>query len=299
MKPIDFAISPSAFGLPDRQQLIDLRIWDAHYHGFNDHGNVTPAELLRIHEETYFYSVRMGIERIIALDIGGQRGGAFMASPIAAEQRELLTRQSDRISGIIRIDPSDPEKSCEKMKEWIENGPCIGIKYAYFNRSGIRCSHPNSDPIVRYARELGAVVYVCSWRIVGGNPRHAGGGNRPAESLPTDVVELAKRFPDVPIICGHSGGDWELAIGSVRSQRNVYFEFAGTDPHSGAVDAAVRELGADRITWGGHGPSRSLSTELSKVLDADLSPADRMKVLGGNFRRILSPIFARKGMPMP
>ena len=34
-----------------------------------------------------------------------------------------------------------------------------------------------------------------------------------------------------------------------------------------------------------HGPGRSFATELSKVLDASLSHADRMKVFGGNYRR--------------
>jgi hypothetical protein len=42
-------------------------------------------------------------------------------------------------------------------------------------------------------------------------------------------------------------------------------------------------------------PSRSYSTELSKVLDSDLSDTQRLQILGGNLRRIASPIFRRKG----
>jgi uncharacterized protein len=82
----------------------------------------------------------------------------------------------------------------------------------------------------------------------------------------------------------------------VRPQKNVLLEFAGSDPHSGEVEYAVKELGADRVVWGGHGPSRSYATELGKVLDADLSRADRMKIFGGNFRKIAAPIFEAKGM---
>jgi len=110
-----------------------------------------------------------------------------------------------------------------------------------------------------------------------------------------DVVALARRFPNVRFICGHSGGDWELGVRVVRSHKNVLLEFAGSDPHSGSVDYAVKELSADRIVWGGHGPSRSYATELGKVLDADLARADRMKVFGGNFRQLAAPIFKRKG----
>jgi hypothetical protein len=49
--------------------------------------------------------------------------------------------------------------------------------------------------------------------------------------------------------------------------------------------------------WGGHGPSRSYATELAKVLESDLSHADRLKVFGGNFRRLAAPILRRQGIP--
>ena len=74
-----------------------------------------------------------------------------------------------------------------------------------------------------------------------------------------------------PLICGHSGGDWELGVRAIRPYRNIFLEFAGSDPHSGMVDYAIRELGVDRLIWGGHGPSRSYATEMGKVLDADIS----------------------------
>ena len=123
-----------------------------------------------------------------------------------------------------------------------------------------------------------------------------GGGNLESESTPMDVAKLAQRFPNVAMICGHSGGDWELGVRAVRPFKNVLLEFSGSDPHSGMVEYAIRELGVDRLVWGGHGPSRSYATELGKVLDADISKADRMKILGGNLRKISASIFRKKGM---
>jgi predicted TIM-barrel fold metal-dependent hydrolase len=184
------------------------------------------------------------------------------------------------------------------MERWIRHGPCIGIKYGGVGVEGISCSHPNNDPIIRLARELNAIVYVHAWFLVGGEPRTWTGGMKPGESTPIDVALLAKRFPDVTIICGHSGGDWELGARAVRSCENVLFEFSGSDPHSGEVDHAVNELGVDRIVWGGHGPSRSYATELSKVFDARLTKLERMKVLGGNYRRAVQEIFRQKGHPL-
>jgi predicted TIM-barrel fold metal-dependent hydrolase len=238
----------------------------------------------------------MGIERSISLEIGGTLADPMTPAPFDDEVRAILQAEQHHLSGITPIDPGFPDESCAKMEKWIRNGPCIGIKYVGGNKRGIPCSHPNNDPIIRLAAELDATIYVHTWLKIGGTPRLPGRDNNPGESTPMELVVLAKRFPKVRFICGHSGGDWELGIRAVREQKNVLLEFAGSDPHSGSVDLAVKELGVDRIVWGGHGPSRSYATEFGKVLDADLSRADRMKIFGGNFRGLAAPIFRRKGL---
>lgn len=287
----EFALSPAAYGLPTRDELVKLRIWDMHYHGFFNGG-------IKSHEENLFYVERMGIERMLSVDIAGSPMdplGSMMSDEKKREIREYLEKHSDRVSGLIPVDPSQPVESCRKIEEWVAHGPCIGIKYYGGNPGGVVCSHRDNDGIIRLAAELKAVIYIHTWMKVGGKPRRPGGDNERGESTPMDVALLAERFPDVPLICGHSGGDWELGVRAVRRHENVSIEFSGSDPHSGQVDFTVRELGAGRLVWGGHGPSRSYSTELSKVLDADLTHEQRLQVFGGNLRRIAEPIFREKG----
>ena len=287
----EFVLDPAAYGLPTRDDLVQLRIWDMHYHGFYPGG-------IKQHEENLFYVERMGIERMLSLDIAGTPTDPLGNSQSAEQQREIreyLEKHVDRVSGLIPVDPSQPVESCRKIEEWIRRGPCVGIKYHGGNPGGVVCSHPDNDAILRLAAELKALVYIHTWMKVGGQPRRAGGDNQRGESTPQDVALLAARFPDVPLICGHSGGDWELGVRAVRPHDNVYIEFSGSDPHSGQVDFTARELGASRLIWGGHGPSRSYSTELSKVLDADLTHEQRLQIFGGNLRRIAAPIFREKG----
>lgn len=317
MNATAFTLNPGKYGVPTRDELVAHRIWDTHYHGFNLSRRpttpVTQSEAMQLHYEqmlaqhraAFFYSERMGIERVVALDIGGMEtrianpGGphAALDAYFDGRQRQTLVDERDRLSGLIRIHPGFPEASCAKMEQWIRHGPCIGIKYSGI-AAGVPCSHPNNDVILRLARELHAIVYVHAWFLVGGEPRTWTGGMKPGESTPLDVALLAKRFPDVTIICGHSGGDWELGARAVRDCENVLFEFSGSDPQSGEVDFAVSELGADRIVWGGHGPTRSYATELSKVFEAKLTRTDRMKILGGNYRRAVQAIFRAKGYPL-
>jgi hypothetical protein len=52
--PREFALDPAHYGLPSRDELVAMRIWDVHYHGLWE-GD------LRRHEETMFYVERMGI----------------------------------------------------------------------------------------------------------------------------------------------------------------------------------------------------------------------------------------------
>ena len=249
--PREFALNPAAYGLPTRDELVKLRIWDMHYHGILGGG-------IRQHEENLFYVERMGIERMLSLDIAGT-GTDPLGTSVSAESkreiREYLEKNSDRVSGLIPIDPSQPVESCRKIEEWVARGPCIGIKYYGGNPGGVVCSHANNDAIIRLAAELNAVIYIHTWLKIGGQPR------RPAA---TTIAANRRRwtsrcwpsdFPTVPLICGHSGGDWELGVRAVRRYENVYIEFSGSDPHSGQVDYTVRQVGS-QAGWSGAGTGR-------------------------------------------
>src|SRR5438270_902769 len=81
------------------------------------------------------------------------------------------------------------------------------------------------------ARSLKAVVFQHTWIKAGGNP--------PGESSPTDLAALAARHPDAALICGHTGGQWELGIRAVRASPNISIDLGGFDPTAGVVEAAV------------------------------------------------------------
>lgn len=290
--PHAFALDFAEYGLPTRDELVAMRIWDLHYHGFWEGS-------LDEHARTMFYADRMGIERVFSLDVAGTPedplGRGLTADGLRA-QRKFLEERADRVSGLIPIDPGEPEASCRKIEEWIQNGPCVGIKYYGGNPRGVTCSHPNNDAIISLAADLKAIIYIHTWLIVGGEPRRMDGGNKPGESTPMDVAALAARFPDVPLVCGHAGGDWQLGVRAAKPWSNVFIEFSGSDPHSGQIDFMVAQVGVDRLIWGGHGPTRSYATELSKVLDADLSVEQRRALFGANLRRMAAPIFRSKGI---
>src|SRR5215472_12934692 len=95
-----FALNPADYGIPTREELRQLRIWDMHYHGLWE-GN------LRTHAEAMVYVERMGIERVLSLDIAGTPAdplGKLLPAEKKKELRKFLKRNSDRVCGLDPID---------------------------------------------------------------------------------------------------------------------------------------------------------------------------------------------------
>src|SRR6516165_7730834 len=93
----EFALNPADYGIPTQEELRRLRIWDMHYHGLWE-GN------LRRHAETWVYVERMGIERVLALDIAGTPAdplGKQLSAEKKKELREFLETNADRVCGLV------------------------------------------------------------------------------------------------------------------------------------------------------------------------------------------------------
>jgi predicted TIM-barrel fold metal-dependent hydrolase len=102
----------------------------------------------------------------------------------------------------------------------------------------------------------------------------------------------------VPLMCGHTGGTWEIGVRTIRPLKNVYADTAGSDPTNGFVEMAVRELGADRVIYGSDTGGRSFASQLAKVQGASIPQAAKQLILGQNLRRLMTPILTAKGIKL-
>ena len=57
---------------------------------------------------------------------------------------------------------------------------------------------------------------------------------------------------------------------------------AGSDPTSGFVEMAVREVGSKRILYGSDIGGRGFVSQLAKVMGANLTKKERAHILGEN-----------------
>lgn len=259
-----------------------MRIWDLHCHLSGVEGRTPEERMARL----IAYADRMGVERLIVF-----MGFPWSNDPTADDLKrqndqvlQALSHYHDRAFGFAYVSPAHVEASLAEIERCIKNGPMVGIKLWVARR----CNRPEIDPIIRAAADLQAVIFQHTWIKAG--------GNLPGESSPMDLAELVARFPRVPMICGHTGGDWEKGIRVVRALENVSIDLGGSDPTAGFVEMAVRELGHRRVLYGSDIGGRSFASQLAKVHGAHITDEAKRAILSENLRRLMSPILRNKGI---
>ncbi len=261
----------------------NMRIWDQHSHLGSVPGD-SPEERMAFLVKCMD---RVGVERLIL-----SQGYSADQHPNPPEQFRLENDRviravkafPDRAYGSVYLTPALLDFSMQELNRCVRDGPMVMIGEV---EAEARCNVPEMDPIAEWAIANEVVILQHEWLKVG--------GNEPGESTPFDVVELAKRHPKLQIVCAHTGGNWELAIRAIRGTKNVYAGIAGSDPTSGFVEMAVRELGAERVIYGSDVGGRSFASQIAKVEGANISESDKKLILRGNLRRLLTPTLQRKG----
>lgn len=274
------------FGLPSPEQLRSYRIWDSYFTpSFSHPGKDGSSQLIADIERTlptidlgkieklcYFAHVGLGTTTDQELEAKLQQQPELVLEP--------LKRWPDMLLGMIQLNAHDVQKSLDAINRWIADGPMLGVYFPGGGPAAMTCTHRNMHKLVERLAELNAVIMQHTWYKTGGK-------QGPGESTPAELVTLASRYPEQKFLCAHAGGEWEQGIRAVQSSPNVLVETSGFDATAGFIEMAVRDLGAERIVFGSHLPSRSLGTELSKVTGAEISEDAKKLILGENYRGLL------------
>jgi predicted TIM-barrel fold metal-dependent hydrolase len=257
-------------------------IWDLHCHLSGVPGT-TPEERLG---KLLAFADRMGIARL-CVSMGMELSQDPSPEKMRQENDEVLRAARGfpaRAFGLVYLNPKHTQASLDELNRCVRDGPMVGVKLWVAQH----CNARELDPLLERIIELKAIILQHTWLNIT--------GNLPGESTPADLADLASRHPQAVIVCGHSGGDWELGLRTIRPHPNVFADLAGSDPTAGFTEMAVRELGAERVLYGSDVPGRSFASQLAKVLAADISDSARELILAGNLKRLLRPILKTKGI---
>lgn len=283
-------------GLPPTKRLQDYRIWDSYFTPSHGHPGRDGSARLIAEIQRSLPAIEKGrFERLCYfahVGIGTTADPRFEELARSRPQVILkpLQRWPELLLGMIQLNPNDVRKSLDALNRWLRDGPMLGVYFAGSGPAALTCTHRNFDPLIERIAELRGVVMQHTWFKTGGK-------QGPGESTPAELAQLAARHPQQKFLCAHAGGEWQRGIRAVRDSPNVLVETSGFDAAAGFIDMAVRELGAERVVFGSHLPSRSLGTELGKIVGADISEQAKRMILGANFRGLLRPILEIKGAP--
>ena len=274
-------------GLPPQETLRGYRIWDSYFTPAHGHPGRDGSSRILAEMDRSRRAVELAcIEKLCFfphVGIGTTSDPALEA--LLREKPETVSRPfekwPDQLIGMIQLNSKDVSASLAAIDRWIRDGEMRGAYFPGGGPGALPCSHKNCIPLVERLIELEAVIMQHTWVVTGGK-------TSPGHSTPAELAELAAKYPDHVFVCAHAGGEWEKGIRAVSGLDNIVIETSGFDATAGFLEMAVRELGERRIIWGSHLPARSLGTELSKVLGAEIQESAKKKILGENLRELLN-----------
>jgi uncharacterized protein len=227
---------------------------------------------------------------ILGIELMGNLGDVLANGlfPVAAEVKAINDRSlaldekyAERMFSFCFLNPANAtEFSLAEIERCLvgDGSNFVGIKL----EAGLNCRDKKLDPIMLRAEELGAIVVQHAW--------YKASGKLPEESDPADIADLARRFPNVQIVCPHLAGIGKRGILELAPYQNVFIDTSGGQPVAGLVEYAVAKLGAERILFGSdlYGAyGRDPACQLGRILGANISEQEKRLITGLNVKRIL------------
>jgi predicted TIM-barrel fold metal-dependent hydrolase len=213
-----------------------------------------------------------GVDCVCCFPSAG-RGGDYRA------ETELICRVGEETHGrvipFVRAHPYWREDAVADVEHAARLG-VKGLKLHPFMDGAFLANDPVLvDPLLAVAAEHGLVVLF-----------HSGWG---FNSVPGLIADVAKRFPSVPVIVGHSGryGFHRESAAVAADVPNLLLDVSGlSTPH--AIEELVSLVGAERVLYGSDYPYTPLGFEVEKLVRwTRMSGSELAQVAGGNTSRIL------------
>lgn len=189
---------------------------------------------------------------------------------------EALAAFPDRLVAQAVASPYEPERIRAEFTYLFDSLGFRAIKL-HPDLAGYPIGGDGYRPAWEFAAERGCLVLV-----------HTFHGSRFCD--PPVFGPLAERYPQVPIMLVHSGSQppaFPGAIAVAQAHPNLYLDLSGSFITGWWITRLVRAVGADRVIFSSDIPFIDLRYGLGRVLFADLAPAEKALVLGGNIRRLL------------
>ena len=196
---------------------------------------------------------------------------------------EAAAAHPGRLAVYLAYNPNYPvETGLACLEEYAGRPGVVGVKF-HTTQHQAAASDERFAPAWEFARRRSLVVLSHTWGV----PDILG------------IEKMARRFPDVPVIMGHSGGYEFAAVAEAmrvaRECGNAYLDLCLSGMFEGLVEKFVSDVGARKVLFGSDIPFIDPRANLGRVVFARIPDPDKELILRENTRGLL----ARAGFTVP
>lgn len=213
-----------------------------------------------------FTCKRLGVDGLVTSSLTACRSDWEFGNGLTAD---ACAAYPGYIFGYAVPNPYDSDCSLERYFE--KDMGFRGIKVHGDMQGSLPLNDPRYFPAYELAAKLGIPVLFHAW-------------------LPSEVnaaVDVAKRWPTVPIILGHAGMTAKPAAAqAAKTCSNIFIDTAVSSTIDGSVEWLVNNIGVDQVLYGSDCTFFDCVHTLGKIALARITDDEKEKILGLNARKL-------------
>lgn len=190
---------------------------------------------------------------------------------------EAIRTFRGRIYGACMVNGHYPELSLDELHRCFSEDEDVKMIKVHPYSTFCNMKDTRMKKIFRYASDRNLVVLVHTW--LDNDPY----GNQ-------DIfAELAKEYPDIQWIMGHSGGPYGSyrAVEIAKQSENIFLDTTLSMAPARQIEFFVSEIGSDRVIFGTDNPYLDPRPQIGRVGLAHISHQEKNNIFSANARRMI------------
>jgi predicted TIM-barrel fold metal-dependent hydrolase len=181
-----------------------------------------------------------------------------------------LRRYSGFCYGYVVVNPHYLQESLQEIRKYSNHPGFVGVKL-----------HPDQQ---EFSLKNPSVIQIVDEAFVHHMPLLV---HTFSSIAAAHLVEIAEKYPDLPIIMAHMGGaEWRLGIEYASRVKNVYLDPCCSYADRGKLEAAVRVVGSKRIVFGSDAMLFNPRFVMGMIESAAIGSSDRQLIYADNAKEI-------------
>jgi hypothetical protein len=231
---------------------------------------------------------RLGIDKIQISNPVTNFSGSEPEGPYEVKKNndvviDAVKRYPERFIGFFTLNPVYGKESMEELKRCADLGMT-----GYKGYTQMKVNDPRYYPVIEKLIDLKMIVFMHTFCQlgVGGYRMKYDTGRFPGTTLPEEMVDAAKRYPEAMFHFAHisGGGDWEYECKMLAQCSNIYVDTGGSNNEENIIDFAIRHLGEERIFFG---TDNCYHHGIGKILASNATDSQKQKIFFDNYNNLL------------